>query len=621
MQQVEYFIKGQKVTPFNHKELSVELNFDKDSPDARLSTNKWRFTDENAAPIYKHYEDGLTGDVGIFEGVPFDIVVSDGANSVKFEQYLNLVDDDTLISCEDIEVGSKEKGKIDWLNTIADSFTFEYLHEQTGFLPSSKFIAVPYVINSVPNYKDALIASIATIFVAEQIKKATAELAGLVAAGANPFSAPSEVLRAAFLIIYLITLLISLVKLIKDILDLLIQPVKYHSGMYVKDLIEAGCNHLGLKFQSTLLTPQWDNLFILPQKYENPPDKKDKRIRGFLKKDVSQKGYYIGTFGDLLRALKGAFKAKIIMQNNTLIFERKDFNQSGPTYQIPDIYSPEFRTNAAELKSNYVIEFQVDINDKNSVNEYKGTIHQAIHSPVKITNKDMQLMQNLEQVTIPFALARRKKELTIVEQIVSVFLKGISTIMNALIKVVNAMIAIVNAIAKALNAIKKVLNLIGVKVKIKLEPIKKIAPVNFGNLINDRIGMMLLENDNVMFAKLMLLDRGNTDRNNKVNVNNQTLVAAKYLWDNYHFIESFVPTNQFPNANQWVRKSISNVPFCFDDYLKVKNGNKIIAADGSIAKIESLKWNIWNQLADIDYRVNKLYTNNLKLTTSEGQGY
>jgi hypothetical protein len=622
MQRVDYFINNKSVTPINHKELAIELNFDRDSPDAKLSTNKWRFTDENADEINKHFNDGLNNGVGIFEGIPFDIVVSDGNNSVKFEQYLNLVDDDTVISCEEVECGSEEKGKIEWLNTIADSFTFEYLHEITGFLPDTKFIAVPYVINSVPNYKDALIASIATIFIAEQIKKATAELAGLVSAAANPFSAPSEALRAAFLILYLITLIISLVKLIKDILDLLIQPVKYHSGMYVKDLINSACQYLGLTFQSTLLAPNWDKLFILPRKLENPPDPKDNRILGFLKFDkTKQVGYYEGTFGDLLRALKSAFNAKIIMQNGKLIFERKDFNTSGAIYKIPDLYSPTFGTNASEIKSNLLIEFLVDVNDKNTIQNYKGTSYQVQQTPIKVTNKDMVLIQNYENVTIPFALARAKTSLTLPEKIVDVFLTGVSGIMNGLIKVVNGMISVVNGIAKALNSIKKVLNLIGIKVNIKLNPIKKIQAINFGQIINDRIGMMVLENDAVMVQKMMLIDVGGTNRGNKLNANNQTQLAAKYLYDNYHFINSFAPSAALPNANQWIRKRIENAPFCFDDYLLVKNGNKIIAPDGSIAKIESLKWNIWDQKADIEYRINKLYTNNLKLTTSEPKGY
>ena len=74
-------------------------------------------------------------------------------------------------------------------------------------------------------------------------------------------------------------------------------------------------------------------------------------------------------------------------------------------------------------------------------------------------------------------------------------------------------------------------------------------------------------------------------------------------------------------GNQWIRKKISNVPFTLQDFVMVKENNRIFDVNGNTAKIENLKWNPWDNLAEIEYRINKKYTNNLILKTSEGQGF
>lgn len=624
----KYFVAGQEVTPFNHKELSLELNFDKDSPDSKVLINKWRFVNEGADVVYQKYLDGLTGGTGIFEGIPFDIVVADGANQFTFNQYLDLTTSDAIISCDNIESESKERAKLDWLNTIADSFTFEYLNERTSVLPSSSFVSVPYILNSVPNYRDTMLVTITMVFTVEQLSKATSEFAETLAAFANPFAAPSEIIKAAFKILYVISLLISLIKLISDLIDLIIQPVKYHKGMYVRDLINAACSYLGLTFESTIIKQgTFLDSFIIPRKFDNPPDTSDLTVAqkfvgllGFTKPNIAQTGYFEGTFGDLLRALKTVFNGKIILQNNVLRLEREDFNSSAPKYVIPAIYSPSYGTNASELKSNYLVEFQSDVNDKNTIQDFKGNIVRAYTSPKVVVNKDMILTQGYEQRGIPFSLARRKETLTVPEKILKAFLDIATKIINALIKVVNAIIKVINVISKAINAILKVLNLVGIKAKIQIPAIKTIQPVNFGQIINDRIGMLMIENDSILVAKIMLLQRGATDRQTKIYSTNKNIYNARYLYDNFHFLQSFVP-NSAGVHNQWIRKSISNVPFCFEDYEKISTDNKVYTSDGKVARIESLKWNVWKQTAEIEYRYNEIYTNNLQISLHEAKGY
>lgn len=619
---IDYFIKGNKVkAPFNHKQLAIQLNFDKDSPDARLDLNKWRFVDETANVIYKEFQAGLTGGTGIFEGIPFDIAISNKNQTIKFENYLDLTDGETILGCEDVECNSKEKGGIDWLNTIADSFTFEYLHLETGFLPSSKFVAVPYVINTIPNYREALIALISAQFLLFHLGEQAIILTEHLTGTANPFQA-ADAAKLIIRVIYLLGLLIAFVKLIKDLLDLIIQPVKYHKGMYVRDLMDAACGHLGLQWSSSILqSTQYNNLFIIPRKLQNPPNAKDDRILGFTSPDIDQNGYFEGTFGDLLRSLKTIFNGKILINNGVLQFERVDFNNSSASYVIPDVLTETFGTNASEINSNTLIEFAYDVNDKNTIQEWDGTSCQVVVEPLTVVNGDMRLLQNLKQVSIPFALAKRKEELTLPENILKTFLNAVSGVMNALIKVANAAIKVVNAISKVLNKIKKVLNTVGLKINIKIGTLKPIPKQNFGQIISDRIGMMLLENDFITVPKICIVEQGKTDRETDISTDTKTYLNARYLYDNFYSVDSFVPTTSTPNANQWLRKRIEKCPFTFTDYLTVRANNKIFDVDGNIAKIESLKWNIWEQTAEIEYRINKLYTNNLKENIYESKGF
>jgi hypothetical protein len=50
-----------------------------------------------------------------------------------------------------------KKKNIDWLNSVADSFTFDYL-VSIGNITSTDYKYMPYVINSIPDYKESAIA-------------------------------------------------------------------------------------------------------------------------------------------------------------------------------------------------------------------------------------------------------------------------------------------------------------------------------------------------------------------------------------------------------------------------------------------------------------------------------
>jgi hypothetical protein len=125
----------------------------------------------------------------------------------------------------------------------------------------------------------------------------------------------------------------------------------------------------------------------------------------------------------------------------------------------------------------------------------------------------------------------------------------------------------------------------------------------------------MLENDFVDVPKIFIINEGATPRKTDV----IETFNAKYVWENYKFIDSFMPISGI--HNQYILKQHEKVPFCFDDYEKVKLDNRIITNFGESAIVDSLEWDIYNQNAKIKYRVNTLYYNNFKAAiTNEATG-
>lgn len=619
MVKTNFYLNGTLVNPpFNHKEMEIELNFDKDRETTRgqVTIPNWDFVLENGEFINKWIDDGTTLGPGIFEGIPLRIEIDrNGTIEKPFNGYLDLTDNGSFSNTHN-NVTAKEKQKIDWLNDVADGFTFEYLFKQTGEISENDFVFIPYVVNSIPDYQSAAIAYLSALFVAEQIRAAITKLTELAAELANPFEA-TAIIRTVIYVTYLITLILSLIKLIKDIITLLIQPVKYHAGMKVVDLLQKGANHLGLTFKSEIFeTDPYQDLVIIPEKYQNLPNNLDKRILGFTKEDkTKQEGYYKGTFGQLLRDMKIMFNAKIILTDNQELFlVRNDKTIDSPQYQLPDEYNPVFTTNADELKSNYIINYRVDLTDKNTIQDYEGTGYQVILKPARVINNDLVLMKGLHEVNVPFALAKRKENLTTPEEIIKDFLSVLSPLVNGVVNALNGTISVYNLVINKINSLINALGTIGINISFQIASIPGLPTYNLSQIINNRVGMMKIETDFTTQPKIVVLDIANKPKNTKLKSNHKDLLHARTLYNSFHYVNSFYPTADIPTGNQRLIKNYPVVGFTFDDYQKVKASNIIKDATGNMCEIVSLKWNTYNQKANLTVRFPKLLTNNLVLT-------
>lgn len=619
-----FYLNNTQITePNNWAELSIELNFDKDNPSAQVGINEWDFgvggydANKDGAIINNtHINNGLTGGVGIFEGLPFRIELEKGGVYYDlFDGYIDLTQ--SLIYCELVNGQAVERGGIDWLNQVADSVSFEYLYEETNLLNDSDFVPVPYIINSIPKAGEAFLLLLTAFVSTKAIKDEIQLLTEMSIETSNPVSAISGVLKIALRVIYIATLIVTVVKLILDAIKLIIQPVKYHNCMYAKDLLRIGAEHFGLEFKSSIFErAPFNKLIIMPTQF-NLADQND-GLLGFLRKEDAAGGYYNGTFGELLRSLKVMFNAKVILQDGVLTFERRDYNVSTPTYELPQLERNGYNINIDDFKSNIYIEFATDLNDRNTIQQYDGTAAQIQTLPKKVINRDMVLAKGFDRRSIPYALGKRKEKFTVPEQIIKALAKVIDPIVGALIKVVNAIIKVVNAVIKAIKKLIRAINTLPrIKIKFDPKPIKQIKYTPLGELIDDRLGMLMLENDFVSAPKMFLIDEQSNARKTNLRADNTTIVNANYLWENYHIIDSF-DFSIFASTNQYKIYELSDVPFCFEDYEKVRRNNKIIDGEKE-GIIDSLTWNIYRQTADIKFRINEIYTKNLETKVLTGK--
>lgn len=629
IREIFYLFNSPVNPPANWKELGIELNYGKDQfPNGQTVTiTDWDWVRENYDLINNYIESGLTGGEGIFVAIPFRIDITNGVDTkTVFSGYLDLTDGFTNKDKIRAIATAKTHNSVDWLNDVAPSVSFEYLYS-IGRISNDDFKFMPYVINSVPNYMQAAMATLMVYTISQELKKAIKEIEELIADVSNPLTTVNGILKAIIKVAYLVTLLATLVKLVEDMYKFLISPVKYHAGMYVRDLMRIGCEHFGLTLKSDIWesSSPYYNEFIIPEKLYNPVNKSDKTILGFLTPDKTEQiGYYKGTFAQLIDAMKLKYNAKIVItQDNELYFIRRDKNAKPPTYQMPPIYVPEKAYNTDELVSNYIIEYGYDTMDKNTVQEYLGTIFQVITEPTTFSNRRLVMTKNYTQVSIPFAQAKTKRTLTVPETILKDFFTGFDFLVNILVGGVNALITAVNGVIKGLNAIIKAFKLVGIKVNWQINTIPKLPKSNLKNTIENRLGMMMLEQDNFQTPKIMILSEGSQAKLNKIHTNNDTIQSAKSMWERFHYVNSFVPSNDRPTANQYIIKSYSKVPFNWNDFVKVFTNNRIFASDGiTPAIIESLKFYPYKGggTAEIRLRISELYTTNLKEKYLEPNG-
>jgi hypothetical protein len=559
---------------------------DFDQANANITINSIKLVAEEGKALRERILSGLTGGVGFFEGEPYRIEIGELGNSFGFDGYLDFTNGVEFIDECEVECQLKREQGTDWINEVADGFSYRYL-ESIGVVTDSDFFSVPYVINYIPDGVQLLILAISTFQVTRETIDAVKAVANQIAdvvdaatltvgfgASVDIGNIVQAVLSLIAQLAYTALLIFALVKLIEQIIEELMPPKRFHKGMPIRLLFQRACDHLNLQLSSTLLdsldtgTNKW---VVIPSKGHRGGEKPTGADSSWRETGVPSQQDPLDTFGGVIRTFKRVFNADFQIQNGVFIFERKDFFDKSSGYVIPDTFTNQdglFDTNGFntdEIKANYNINWAFDTQDQNTLDNQEGRIFQATLSPKVTNNANLTSLTGLEEIGIPISLPIRKNELTAVEEVVK-------------------------ALASALDALAGQLG----------------NPQSLSGKINSRIGAMNTSSHFSTIPKMVVMS-GSQLQNNQ-----RAILSARSLWDNYHFINSFKPINGKHSQNWLYREQ--KIPFCFEDFITILDNNQVETEAGEKAEIESLEWNIWDNFATINYRINRIYDNNFEIT-------
>lgn len=561
--------------PQNWESISFELDFNRD--EKKIDTGALVWLGDQAAKINKYVDDGTSGGEGIMIGMPLRIEVCD-TNEILFDGYLDLADVDTSFECDRVVTQIKEAGKIDWLNDIADSFSFAFLYAE-GNIQYNDFKNIPYVISSIPDYTQLLPLSVSLYLITVEIFKTFKEIAATVADAVGGITGvAAAVIYITALLIYATLLILAVVQLIKEFIKEMIQPDKFKKGMLVSKHFEIAANYLGLTFVSSIIgsNGQYKDLHIIPQK---------RIIKGLRIEDERTQslsplsyGHYDGTFGDLIRDLQDMFNAEVIIKDNVMYFELEGFFSNVSGFNLPQLEKEGVGTNMSELNTNFFMTYQVDEQDQNTLDFFTGTSVQVTHTPAVFTNGKTRLNKGIKTVRIPFARCVPKLALTRVEKTLQFMVDNMWLLYAAL----GAMFGVIGWILAAVLTVT----------------------INLSFNVSYRIGWLNLSNDFTGVPKIGLFDFLG-----RVSPLNITKTSARQIMDTYHR-SSFIidPLNNDHNQKELFENR--EVGMCCADFIKVKDNSVLKDFEQNPGKFRSVKWNPFNEQAVISYEVEKLITTN-----------
>ncbi len=571
---IRHFIGGQDFgEPRNWQDLVIQMDWLNKKESASINITDLEFVLEANAFLQERILNGISGGVGIFEGEPYTITVGNQQDPVyQFDGFLDFTDELTVIGEEEISAGLKQIQGTDWLNDVADSFSFRYLQDQ-NIINTADFVKVPYVINYVPDGTQLLLLGISIYLIQKELFEQLDSLADIVGIGTDAATPVVSVfpgwdvgntiyavLRGAARAVYIASIVVALVNLINEVFAQLLPKRREHLGMTFRRMMERGCQYLNLTFQSGIPELDWVHI-----------PAKDRRGGSSGETGVPGTNSSINTFGDLIRTLKQIFNADFRISNGILRLERRDLFKTSGDYVIPAFFNDQPRLldrngfNTDEIVANYNINFQFDSQDQNTLDDQTGLVFQAITTPIRTINQNLVNIKGLTEIVVPFSLGKAKQGLNGVEEVLK-------------------------ALGKAVDFLTGVLPGRG---------------TNFAGKIEKRIGSLLMSSDFISFGKVVAMNGALLVKDQRGTVN------ARRLWDNYHFINSFALVNG--EHNQYFRYQGLRVPMSLEDFQKVLENNQCTDQDGNEAEIELVEYSPQLGSAVINYRIKKIYTNNLKI--------
>lgn len=615
-------IDGQGVQP-NTNDANVRIILRQNTKDPNkapvIKTNSWSFSHDVADLFNARVTNGGSG---MTEGPVYTQKIKDKNSTIEFyNAYLDLQGENVLWSCEAIEnIEGVLLGQSKWLYEVSKALYFQDLDLE------DKYIQVPYVINTIPNYTEAAIATITAFVVLDKMNDISKEIFKILADILSILGAIGAMIKIVIVIAWAIIVLAQIIVFITDIFDHLIQPIKYHAGMLWKELLEIGFKEIGLGFQSTIFDDEFNaSLLIMPAKPQSAEDINNQFALGFTVPDSTKtNGEYQKGFNSLIEATLTYFRAEFEIIDDVFIMEKKGDAVVDPVYELPDLPNlptDPHRTNLKQdYNSNYELFFKDDLSEENTIDNYEGTRTHAITRPKDVENQHAVIGGNHVRVPLEFARASRKEDFTVVEKRIDLLFKEHSSAVNDVINASNKIIVARNSILRAVKKAIKKLKIVGINIPFNPRPIPQLTAVNPMEIPN-RFGMMKLSKDFFLEDKLLAVDIGSTPLFNKIREDNAEKVHSEYVYNNYHSGQSLEVTEESPTGNQFFIYKHDAFQLCKEGAEEIfKNKHIFTHGKRETAEVVSCDWFAETGIGEIEIKIPALITDNYrtKLITPDG---
>lgn len=555
--------------PVDWQDIQVEATFINlseagavQSVQPNLDIERFVFVNQAAKQIRDYITNGiLLGDAGIFEGIPFSITATDKNNTtVVFDGMLDLTDDYEQIHTAKVEAKIKDVAGLNSLSERAQAVSYGFLLSQ-GTITPSDFIDIKYVAERKVQAIELLMASVTLFLMLKELAEAIRDLedtiAQVIADTAGGATGPIagigySIAKAIIQAAYVALIIIAIINLLTDMINLLIPFVRTHKGINFRVMLQKAASYLGFNLISPIA--ELDLVNYLPSK----PDDQDPLKEGIPRPEDF--GYIVSEAFELAQR---CFNAKLQIDGDDLHLRSLNdpFWKKTSTYKMPSVLVENRRFNTGEMRASRIIQFETDVRDEWTDNEFKGTNFAISTHPIIVNNDKMLLLKGLDQVQIPVALGSRKDGLNDVEK----------------------------ALAIAAGAADDVIGFFG-------------GSSNLRDKITTKIGMLKVSHSIHSVPKLVPLVNG------RIPSNHRNRWSAKVLYDNYHNEKSFVANNF---GNQYELFKDVTVPFGLSEFLQLIKNSFFTTFDGKEGKVDSIKWAIGSDKATMDYRVRETYTKNL----------
>lgn len=578
-------LNGKNVAvPKGFFDVGVKASFG-ENVQANLTTEEFTFILDAYEEIIAWIEGGKSGGLGIFEGIPFSITNTNGLNSTGvFSGILDLQAGTTIQKeLKQVQARLRQNNSLNQLDQLLEPLDYGYL-KSLGVITSSDYVSVDYVVDKVDSRLETVTTFITIYLLSKQLadtfkdkgdKAATG--AGISASGVpGPVGAAIYTIATAIVqIIYIAALLLIIIRFGVDLFNVLTQPQRTHKGILLKTLLEKACSYIGYNFETTI--KDLDNVVYLPSNQNVDV----LGLKGIFSRigtitegipNSSDVGY---TCPELFQLSRQLFNARFAILGNAVQFHSENspywITQSGweKPKTLKDIAGRSYRYNTDEMKGSVLIQFQTDILDEYTIENYRGTAYQVLTDAKAIGKAVNKTIKGLDSVRIPVALGNRKESL-------SGFEKG-------LVPIANLFDSLAGIFGGRPNLAKKIKN---------------------------KVGVLKVGNNNHSVPKLLWL------QGRRMPSNHRSLFSAKTLWEKYHVEKSFVANNA---SRQRKRFENEVIPFGLCDFVTLLNNSYFRDEKGKIGKVLELEWNLDKDFATISYWLQETYTTNLKETFIEPQ--